>query len=451
MSKNMDESNRNIKEKNVSIKDFDVPAPRTDVRKLWCSKLIDGLKEHFIDIKENFRDIKLSIDELRLSIKTDMNKIEQSLITEVKEAKAEAMQATKLANENSQAIRQLQAEFSELKSTCFNLKRENVVLKEQSNNLEMYSRKNNLIFRGIKEEGNETHAQCEAAIRHFFKNNLKIQEETVGAMPFVRCHRLRAMRWNSTRDIIVRFRIFGDREVVWSRKSELSGDKSFGISEDFPREIASNRRKLYPIFHRAKRSKQNVSLKGDRLIISGTTYTVSTLGKLEGDLHPRSFSEVSNAKVLAFGGILSEWHPFSNWSFTDISYEGRSFITLEHAYLHEKALTFRDMETAVAIRAAPDAQTAKMLSYNIKGVDRNKWDGMKEEVMKKLLKIKFAPGSGPAKELLATGNKKLAETGRDPFYACGLSITDKQILDTSKWVGNVLGRLLSDIRQELRA
>ena len=41
-----------------------------------------------------------------------------------------------------------------------------------------------------------------------------------------------------------------------------------------------------------------------------------------------------------------------------------------------------------------------------------------------LLRIKFKPGSKFATKLLATGNQHLAESGRG-FYACGLSITDK--------------------------
>ena len=36
-----------------------------------------------------------------------------------------------------------------------------------------------------------------------------------------------------------------------------------------------------------------------------------------------------------------------------------------------------------------------------------------------------------ATKLLATGNKHLFESGSD-FYACGLSITDKNVLDKSK-------------------
>ena len=112
------------------------------------------------------------------------------------------------------------------------------------------------------------------------------------------------------------------------------------------------------------------------------------------------------------------------------------------------AVTFDDKNMASAILAAPDAEAAKRLSHMIKGIDFAKWDGMKEGIMEKLLGIKFAPDTELARELLSSGNKLLAETGK--FYPCGLSITDKNILDTSKWSGNVLGKLLGKIRLALR-
>ena len=90
------------------------------------------------------------------------------------------------------------------------------------------------------------------------------------------------------------------------------------------------------------------------------------------------------------------------------------------------------------------------MSYKIQGIDQNRWDNTKECVMKKLLRIKFAPQSKPAQQLLDTGNRHLAETGKNPFYACGMSITDRHILDHTKWVGNALGTLLSEIRLELQ-
>ena len=173
-------------------------------------------------LKEQFTETNNLIKELTLSFRSDFDRLEKNLMSEVNEAKENADRATQKATENSLAIQKLQQDFGELKTECANLKRENVVLKEQSNNLELYSRKNNIIIRGIKDSNQETEQQCETAVRQFFKIKLNIPEAMVEAMPFVRCHRLNA-RWRVTsRDVIVRFPDFGDRETIWSRKSELN-------------------------------------------------------------------------------------------------------------------------------------------------------------------------------------------------------------------------------------
>ena len=89
-----------------------------------------------------------------------------------------------------------------------------------------------------------------------------------------------------------------------------------------------------------------------------------------------------------------------------------------------------------------------MLSHQVKGFDATKLNGLKSDLMFTLLRIKFKPGSKFATKLLPTGNKHLAESGRG-FYACGLSITDKNVLDNSKWSSNQLGIMFEKLRHDL--
>ena len=88
-----------------------------------------------------------------------------------------------------------------------------------------------------------------------------------------------------------------------------------------------------------------------------------------------------------------------------------------------------------------------MLSHKVKGFDAKKWISMKSDLMFTLLRIKFKPGSKCATKLLATGNKHLAESGHG-IYACGLSITDKNVLDKIKWSSNDLGIMLEKLRND---
>ena len=50
------------------------------------------------------------------------------------------------------------------------------------------------------------------------------------------------------------------------------------------------------------------------------------------------------------------------------------------------------------------------------------------ELMTSLVKAKYDQNPCVVKELLATGNKEIAESGRDGFYATGLLITHTVIV-----------------------
>ena len=74
---------------------------------------------------------------------------------------------------------------------------------------------------------------------------------------------------------------------------------------------------------------------------------------------------------------------------------------------------------------------------------------VREDLMRKLLQVKFAPGSEMAARLQASGTKLLAESGKDKFFSCGMSLTQPDILDSTKWKSNVLGKLQMEIRGKL--
>ena len=113
-------------------------------------------------------------------------------------------------------------------------------------------------------------------------------------------------RHKSNNPIIVRFKDYKDRERVWSKKTSIS-DRTLNMGEDFPKEIAYNRRKLFPVFSKARRimDKRLVSLKANNLVINGKKYTVDSLNKLSGELNMRTFSERSNDKVVVLVACIA--------------------------------------------------------------------------------------------------------------------------------------------------
>lgn len=108
-------------------------------------------------------------------------------------------------------------------------------------------------------------------------------------------------------------------------------------------------------------------------------------------------------------------------------------------------------ELAAKILTRTEPYQAKEIGDRVK-FNKEKWSNrVCEETMKKLLEAKFSTGSDMAKHLLDTGNKYLAESGRGHFWACGLSLTHKDILKKSEHPGsNKLGKLLMSIRSSLQ-
>ena len=73
--------------------------------------------------------------------------------------------------------------------------------------------------------------------------------------------------------------------------------------------------------------------------------------------------------------------------------------------------------------------------------------------MRDILIAKFTQHPGLKDKLVHTGDKVLAEANsRDQLFSVGLPLTYTDILNQKSWKGqNQLGKLLMEVRQELRA
>ena len=330
---------------------------------------------------------------------------------------------------------------------------------KKENNLENYSRRNNIVIRGIPENNIESNAECEGKARNFFRNELQLNEETVRKMHFVRVHRMGLFQRKNnhvkvlSRPIIVRFKDYADKSMVWAARNKIRTDSLY-ISENFSAETEFRRRKLYIIYKHAKsleQYKQKISLNGDILIIDGVRYTVDNLHDLPDDLSPRQFCEKSNKNYLIFGGMVSEYSPFSNWYPCDIKDNGYTFRNLEQVYQYRKAVHCDDRATALKLQYTTNPRTAKELGSKVSGLDGTDWEKKKSDIMLELVKTKFSNPELKA-ELLKTGKMKLVESGTDRFYASGLPFTSKDMYTPAKWTGkNRLGNILCDVRTYFEA
>ena len=106
-------------------------------------------------------------------------------------------------------------EVQELRTECRKLREEKVSLRSQANNIESYSRRDNLIINGIPEAKPESNAQCKNSVREFFVNHMDFTKQESTGIDFIRCHRLHTTRQNAVKPITVRFKESSEREKEW--------------------------------------------------------------------------------------------------------------------------------------------------------------------------------------------------------------------------------------------
>ena len=351
-------------------------------------------------------------------------------------------------------------EIATLRHENVDLKRESVRVKQQTNMQEAYSRRDNLTIRGIPEVQHDNKTTCDQLVRNFFIETMSVKKEDVDAMRFVRVHRigkpLTQVQNKTTpppRSIIVRFNDYSDRQRVWEWRKNL-GHTKYSVNENFPQSVEYNRRKLYPIYKLAKKSealREKVTLKNDVLTVDNEKFTVDNINKLPDQLHPKKLCYKTDANTYAFGGLYSEYCSLSNWKLVNFTYNNKQFSSSEQAYFYTMALKSKDMNSADKIITTTSPREIKQQGKLIKGFNVHSWNKIKGDVMLEILRCKFNQNADLKQDLINTGDKKLVESGRSAYYAAGLSLMDRDILDSTKYTGkNKLGEFLQTVRQELK-
>lgn len=130
-----------------------------------------------------------------------------------------------------------------------------------------------------------------------------------------------------------------------------------------------------------------------------------------------------------------EYQWLSNFYACRVMYDGVTYPSTENAY---QAAKFEDDDFRARFVNISFA-AAKKLGRS-PGMVAN-WDGIKLQVMEKLLRQKFAPGSELAQKLLATGDEELVEGNwwNDTYWGVCRGIGE-----------NNLGKLLMKLRTELK-
>ena len=146
-------------------------------------------------------------------------------------------------------------------------------------------------------------------------------------------------------------------------------------------------------------------------------------------------------KPIFFFGKDEPYFELSNFAPFGFVEDGVSWPTVEHYFQAQK---FPDPEHAdyrERIRTAGSPQHAKTLRQTRDVPIRPDWDDVKEAIMRKALRQKFA-NAALRKLLVGTGKRLLIENSPyDRYWGCGRNGKGK----------NRLGVLLMELREELRS
>jgi len=136
----------------------------------------------------------------------------------------------------------------------------------------------------------------------------------------------------------------------------------------------------------------------------------------------------------------SETHrEFSNFAPFGVDLDGAWWPTVENYYQAQK---FADPELRKKIRKAEKPIIAKNLADKSKAAMRADWDAVKDEVMYRAVRCKFASHPELKAMLLATDDEEIIEAvPTDTYWGVGRDGTGQ----------NKLGKIIARIRDELRA
>lgn len=157
--------------------------------------------------------------------------------------------------------------------------------------------------------------------------------------------------------------------------------------------------------------------------------------------------KITDKHVLFWGGV------FSNFERAAFVWDMEMFPTNEHFFMYQKALFFKDYDTAKKILLAVHPRDAKKLGREVKNFDADKWKEVSRDYMKQGLELKFRQNPDMCEQLLELGEgRKFVECSPyDLIWGIGLSEDDPNANDKSKWRGtNWLGQCLDEVRLILK-
>lgn len=335
--------------------------------------------------------------------------------------------------------------ISDLQTANGELREFSNALQESVINIDLASRKKNLVITGVQEVLNESSDILCAYLYDMFVEYVDTLEITDFDMAY-RLGSAGAFR-TKPRPILVKFLRESVRDSIAAIRAQLTDedtDDRIYLNSDLPKSLSDRQTEFRMIQKLAKESKIPVKISGNKICVNNITYDHTNLDCLPKGLR------LEDARIREHNGALAFYSKYawlSNFYMCPVKIQGISFNSAEQAYQYVRARRNNAPELATIILRSATPGAAKLAGKGVELLPM--WDSDKERIMKRVLESKFEHNPNLAAKLIATGNTQLVEATMDKFWGAHATINSKAI-KTSAWEGlNKLGSLLMECREEL--
>ena len=208
-------------------------------------------------MKEMFKDFSSQQDQNNVKVLSKMGELEANINSkfDVMKKEVETMQME---------IDALQHDNDELRLTCDVLNMKVGILEQRADDQEARSKRNNLLFFGLKRDEKESAQASENKVKTLIKEKLGMTEEIV----FDRVHRVGG---KPDAPLIARCTFYKDKINVLKNKGKLNGT-GFYIKEDFPANVRDVRKKLNELVKENREKGETVKIVYDHVYIENKKY-----------------------------------------------------------------------------------------------------------------------------------------------------------------------------------
>lgn len=140
--------------------------------------------------------------------------------------------------------------------------------------------------------------------------------------------------------------------------------------------------------------------------------------------------------VLFYGHRNGEYAAFSNFYPARFELDGMKWACSEQAFMYFKS---DDPDYQKKVRKTPDPFEVKALGRT--ATLKPNWDGIKYNIMVRVLEAKFGQNPELKELLLSTGERPIHEDCRDPWWGGGPNFPGGR---------DLLGKALKEVRKKLR-